>query len=237
MTVLYLIRHGQASLHGDNYDVLSERGHEQALAVGKALAEQEPFGRGDDAGLTKILAGPLARQQDTARRIVEGYGRPIPVETDPAFSEYPAFEIFAHAFEDLRETDPAFAALAGEVEAPHKSLPIFAALIERWVEGKIDLSGTELETFTAFSDRVANGIRMLSEHGADERVAVVTSGGPIGVGVGHILGLTPKASMRLCWRIANASLTRLEKLKRDDQLVLSGMNGVGHLPPALRTWV
>ena len=39
MSELLVIRHGQASFGQDNYDVLSDLGHEQARAAGAALRE------------------------------------------------------------------------------------------------------------------------------------------------------------------------------------------------------
>ena len=40
MGTLYLVRHGQASFGADNYDVLSELGHRQALRLGQYLRER-----------------------------------------------------------------------------------------------------------------------------------------------------------------------------------------------------
>ena len=41
MGVLLLVRHGQASFQSDDYDVLSDTGHAQGAALGRALAERE----------------------------------------------------------------------------------------------------------------------------------------------------------------------------------------------------
>ncbi len=242
MSVLYLIRHGQASLHGKDYDVLSELGHTQSQALGRSLAVHEPFGGGATAGLDRVIHGPLNRQRDTATRLTESYissGAQAPiVEQHEGFREYPAFEIFAHVFPTLVETDPDFAAIAGQTETPHKSLRVFAALIERWVNGDCDLEGTTLEEYPAFAARVEAAFADLHQRYPNEKIAVVTSGGPIGVLIGHVLSLAPTSRMALCWRIANASVSRVERVPHDAQgFVLSGMNDVSHLTPKERTWV
>ena len=40
MAELYLIRHAQASFGAENYDQLSDLGHQQSQSLGKALADQ-----------------------------------------------------------------------------------------------------------------------------------------------------------------------------------------------------
>ena len=115
---------------------------------------------------------------------------------------------------------------------------MFAALIGHWADGTLDLSGTTLESYADFVARVERGVaEVLDGTSKTDRIAVVTSGGPIGIAVGHVLGLPPRERIRLCWRIANASLTRIERHPSDGSLMLAGMNSVSHLLPDERTWV
>ncbi|MCB1888841.1 MAG: histidine phosphatase family protein, partial [Rhodocyclaceae bacterium] len=64
MSVLTLVRHGQASFAGDRYDALSPRGIEQARALGAWWAERS-------AGWNTVLQGPRRRHIDTAALILE----------------------------------------------------------------------------------------------------------------------------------------------------------------------
>ena len=58
MSKLYFFRHGQASLGADNYDVLSSKGKEQAVALGTYLAQK-------NIQFDRVFVGPLDRQKDT----------------------------------------------------------------------------------------------------------------------------------------------------------------------------
>lgn len=68
MSVLYLVRHGQASFGSDDYDRLSDLGREQGRIAGRFLAAQgvEPV---------SIIHGEMLRQRQTAEGILEGFGQ------------------------------------------------------------------------------------------------------------------------------------------------------------------
>ena len=61
MTVLYLIRHGQASFGADDYDRLSALGEHQCRLLGAHLRRTQP-------GMDAAYAGCLKRHRDTAGR-------------------------------------------------------------------------------------------------------------------------------------------------------------------------
>ena len=95
MPTLLLVRHAQGSFGGADYDVLSERGHEQAATLADDLEARE-------VNVTRVLAGSLARQRDTAAPVAERFGREI--EVDPRWNEYESEEIIAsHASPSLFE--------------------------------------------------------------------------------------------------------------------------------------
>ena len=73
---MLLVRHGQASFGADDYDVLSEVGHEQAAVVGRELARR---GLRDPL----LVCGTLRRQRGTADGL--GLGEPA---VDPRWDEY-----------------------------------------------------------------------------------------------------------------------------------------------------
>ena len=76
MAVVLLVRHGQASFGADDYDVLSDAGHEQAAVVGRELARR---GLRDPL----LVCGSLRRQRGTA----DGLGLGTPA-VDPRWDEY-----------------------------------------------------------------------------------------------------------------------------------------------------
>ena len=60
MAQFYLVRHGQASFGTDNYDRLSELGHQQARWLGEYFAER-------DMGFDALVSGDLVRHRPRAK--------------------------------------------------------------------------------------------------------------------------------------------------------------------------
>ena len=67
MSLLYLIRHGQAGLR-QRYDMLSDLGRTQARLLGEYLAAQK-------IGLRAVYSGALERQRETAAGILSAMTR------------------------------------------------------------------------------------------------------------------------------------------------------------------
>ena len=183
MPTLLLVRHAQGSFGGADYDVLSERGQEQAATLADDLEARE-------VNVTRVLAGSLARQRDTAAPVAERFGREI--EIDPRWNEYESEEIIAsHASPSLFEgTQREFQAL------------LDAALVE-WV--------TQADgSWPAFRERVRAAFDELAgvlESG--ETALVSTSGGPIAaIGVA-LLGLPPEGFVALNRVAVNAGVTKV----------------------------
>ncbi|MGO3023733.1 MAG: histidine phosphatase family protein [Brevibacterium sp.] len=149
MSVLYLVRHGQASFGTDDYDRLSDLGKEQSRITGRFLASQglEP---------DRIIHGEMLRQRQTAEGLLAGLGRDMDAHVDAGWNEYAAWELTG-VLEDL---DP---------RAQHDS-KIFQGELERgaarWASGEHDEDYTE--TYNQFTSRV--------ERALDDAVAAMESG-------------------------------------------------------------
>ena len=63
---LLLVRHGQASVNGPDYDVLSELGAEQARALGARWAAEHAVGR---LTIDAFYRGPQRRHDETATHL------------------------------------------------------------------------------------------------------------------------------------------------------------------------
>ncbi|WP_166969708.1 histidine phosphatase family protein [Brevibacterium atlanticum] len=196
MSVLYLVRHGQASFGTDNYDRLSDLGKEQSRITGRFLATQgvEP---------ARVVHGEMLRQRQTAEGILEGLGRSVgsgtdaedstglginagPVqdtrtlltpEIDPGWNEYNAWELTAA----LEETDP---------RAKHDS-KIFQAELERgcarWASGEHDEDYSE--SYRAFTDRVDAALdAACAAMGSGQSTIVVSSAGAIAWTAARLIG-------------------------------------------------
>ncbi len=65
MSILHLVRHGQASFGADDYDNLSPTGIQQSIELGKALAKQQ-------STFDYVIVGPHRRHMQTFEGIKGG---------------------------------------------------------------------------------------------------------------------------------------------------------------------
>lgn len=230
MGTLYLIRHGQASYGEPDYDRLSPRGIEQALAVGRWAA---------GAKLGALFAGPLRRQQQTAHYAQEAAAGALPATQPLAeLAEYPAFEMLQHMVPRLIAEDPRFAQLTS-APTPRLLDDAFQTILSKWSRDEWTVDG--VERVTAFVERIRTGLdRVLRGAGSGARLACVTSAGPIGVAVGLVFGIPAERMMRTGIVIRNASITELRFRSQGfdwqpDQLSLVTFNVTAHLPEELHT--
>ena len=101
-----------------------------------------------------------------------------------------------------------------------------------WLEGA-DVEG--VEPWPDFHDRVREELaEIVGAGGSGRRVAVFTSGGPIGVAVQAALSAPDRSFLELNWRIRNASVT--EFVFADGRMALDTFNTLAHLEDSLRTW-
>lgn len=159
MSVLLLVRHGQASFGADDYDALSELGHEQARILGRSLKAR---GVRPD----RIIRGRMRRHDETAAGILEGLGGgPEPV-IDEGWNEFDFLTVLA-----VHPITP-------EADLDHAGFQrFFEDATARWTAGTFDHEYEE--TFQSFTDRVAAAFDRTA--GGDGLTLVVTSGGPIGL--------------------------------------------------------
>jgi len=230
---LYLIRHGQARYGEADYDRLSDRGEEQARALGNHLAT---------ARLDAMFAGPLRRQQQTAAIARDTAGETVPAPTTlPELAEYPAFDMLAHLMPRLVAEDPRFSALTTS-PTPRLLDDAFHTVLGRWARDEWNVEG--VERVGAFVGRVRSALdRMIRAAGSGARVGCVTSAGPIGVAVGLVFGIAehdPERTIRTSVVVKNASITELVFRSegfdwKPDQLSLRTFNLTAHLPAGLDT--
>lgn len=225
MSILLLVRHGQASFGRQDYDALSDLGHEQARILGRALAARGVL---PDV----IVRGDMRRHRETAEGILaglaaEGHGSgPIAVDVDGGWDEFD----FQHVMERHRAPDgsavtlPAHDAGTPGAEARARFQAIFEEATARWIGGTADEDYHE--SFPAFDARVDAAARSAAQR-PERTVLVVTSGGPIGLVASRLL--TGDASL---WpalnRVAvNTAMTKV--LRGRTSLTLSTYNEHGHL--------
>lgn len=209
MSVVLLVRHGQASWGAADYDVLSPVGERQAGVVGAALA---------DRGVTPdvVVHGAMRRQRETARLLVEGAG----------WSHAPAEDVGWDEMDHLQVLDRQPRAFAGTDPTAREFQAWFEAATDRWTHGAYDDDYDE--SFPEFGTRVTTALeRVEAGLGQDGTAVVVTSGGPIARIAARLLGGGADLHRRLAPVVVNASVTKLVVGRRGTTLV--SFNDHGHL--------
>jgi broad specificity phosphatase PhoE len=236
MSTLLLVRHGQARAFDADSDRLSELGAEQARRLGEHWIAS-------GVELDEIHVGTLTRQRQTAELVAEvfakaGRGWPEP-RANAAWNEYDSGGILGRLMPALAASDEAFAKLVTDFQAaaarPDRNRyfqRMFETLMDRWEEGALAQDG--VEPFAAFHERVRAAFRMVTSQGGSRRVAVFTSGGPIGVCTQVVLDAPPRAALRLNWRVRNASLT--EMIFSEGRTSLESFNVDHYLESRLRSF-
>src|SRR4051812_23800464 len=186
MSVLTLVRHGQASLFADNYDQLSPLGETQARRLGEFWARRQ-------IDFDEVYCGPRARQRQTAEiagAAVAQSGRTWPApEVLEEFDEYDFGNLVRDLAPGLARQDAAFRELVAlyrrDEAGPDRERSfrkVFEALTMHWVTSPNCVPG--VEGFPSFRDRVERGLRhVMDKPGPGRRVALFTSGGVIGASV------------------------------------------------------
>jgi broad specificity phosphatase PhoE len=201
MGVVLLVRHGQASFGAADYDVLSDRGAEQAAILGRRLAGLPRIDR--------VVHGGMRRQEDTARIALEQLTGPAPpVLVDDRFAEYD-FEQLLRAAAPEEGAQQRLGREIAAADDPRRAFQEhFERAVTRWTGG--GSHDDYEESFPAFCARVRAGLTaLLRGLERSETVVVVTSGGVIGAIAADYLGLDAERWSALNRMIVNTSITKL----------------------------
>ena len=233
MSHILLVRHAQASFLEPDYDKLSPTGEIQARMLGEYWASRKVV-------FDRVYSGPRVRQIDTARIVTEicrrSQGASAELAVLPEFDEYQGEAVLERNLPALIESDPeirtlnqAFRAATDSAARRRTFQKLFEAVIGKWVEGEIP--SNSVESWRDFSARVDSGLTRFLRGGlANERVALFTSGGPIGLAVQRALELSSSNALRVSWMAQNCSFS--EFLYSSDRFTMSSFNAVPHLDDA-----
>lgn len=222
---LYLIRHGEPEWVRDGLQVvnppLTERGHEQAVALAEALAGQH---------FDEILVSPLDRARQTAAPVLAALGRDERIEPwleeirDPIWHGTPAEK----ADEAFRETRRRPAARRWEGIEGGEPVRDFVARIR---SGAAEF----LRTRGIVRSEQPLPVWQIAEPG--KRIALVAHAGTNSVTICHLLGLDPTPWEWDRFVLGHASVSRLEALALGDGYTfsLTKLSDVEHLPHDRRT--
>ncbi|MFZ2807543.1 MAG: histidine phosphatase family protein [Desulfosalsimonadaceae bacterium] len=224
MSIIYLIRHAQASFGQPNYDRLSEVGHLQAAALADHLEQR---------GITfhAIYSGSQRRHEQTLAAFqahLSAAGHPCPpVTATEAFNEYDSEAILKTLIPLMIGKNPGFETQVNHMFTDKRSFQkVYEKVMREWILSDRPVNG--LTTWKTYSDRVISGLQaVMDQQGAGKNVAVFTSGGAISVCVQKALHLSDAHALNLTWQIMNASLTRLKY--SGSRIMLFGFNDAAYL--------
>ena len=211
MSVILLVRHGQASWGAADYDQLSALGEEQSRVLGATLAA-----RGVNPDL--LLVGAMKRHRQTAEAAVEGAGwTGTELEVDDGWNEFDHQQMMSRHPIGLPEGH----------ELTHEEFQRwFEAATLRWTGG--EHAEDYDEPFDAFEQRVDAALRRVGERlGRKETAVVFTSGGPISWATASLLGQGAELWRTFNPVCVNASVTKVVLGRRGSTLV--SFNDHSHL--------
>jgi broad specificity phosphatase PhoE len=237
MSVLFLVRHGQASFDGDDYDQLSARGVEQARRLGAHWAQL-------NLGFDHVYVGPRRRHRQTLDAVATEYrerGRPWPEPMElPELDEHCGQDVFTRSLPDLLKRDPAIREMKEKLRkdsdtAQRDYLRLFQKVTQMWVRRELSLP--DLEAWHDFRTRIQRALAAMTEAaGSKKKVAAFTSGGPVAAAMGVALSLDDEKTLELMWLVHNAAYT--EFLFSRGRFSLLTFNAVPHLTnPHLLTFI
>jgi broad specificity phosphatase PhoE len=238
MSVLTLVRHGQADFFADDYDRLTPLGERQVRLLGEYWIRRE-------MRFDEVYTGPRVRQKRSAEIVGAAYREvgltwPEPVElTD--LDEFDLNGIVHHIVPAFSRSNAEFARLLEiyrRTDDQHEKLRTFQQMFEplllHWQSHPGGSAG--FESWPEFRQRVERAIRQVMESpGKGRRVAMFTSGGFIGNVSRQTLAAPDRSALELAWRLRNASLT--EFVFTPGRFTLDTFNAVPHLEdPVLWTY-
>jgi broad specificity phosphatase PhoE len=227
------VRHGQAHPFQREKATLTSAGEAQAAKLAQ-------FWLRHGVEFDEVRSGTLPRQVRTEEVTGECYraaGRPWPAAVrDEAWNEYDAPGVLQH----FVPADAHLTALAAEFEKARgtpdenrRFQRMFEAAMARWLEAEIETDG--VESWPAFRGRVSSAIQRAMDGAPSRRVAIFTSGGPIGLTVQCSLQAPARSFLDVNWRVRNTSIT--EFVFDRNRLTLDCFNALPHLDDvSLRTY-
>lgn len=215
MSLLHLVRHGQASAGTDNYDRLSDIGREQSRLLGRWWLSQ-------GFSPNEAYHGSLIRQRDTASlslQALKDNGMVPPMREHAGLNEY-----------NHRVVESHFASSEDDYKPESMSFEDYMGILQRWRDHKAEdsVEGVEIEPWADFKARGWNTLQTLSHHGDESSEFVFfTSGGVIATVLSTVLDLDFEHTVDAIWRIRNASVSTFHVTKTSARLV--EFNNVAHL--------
>jgi broad specificity phosphatase PhoE len=208
MGAVYLLRHGQASFGGADYDVLSDRGAQQAKVLGEELRRREPV-------VHAVWSGRLRRQRDTATACLSAMGLDLAVQPDERWDEYDHVGVLSTPQPSLDSDQDVLTGFQQQLDDA----------LSAWIDGTAaaGTSGTWRD-FSARSSAALDEVAAALPKGGS--ALVFTSAGVVAALATRFLGLTSAGYLALNRTQANCGITKIVTGRSGLNLV--SLNEHGH---------
>lgn len=231
MSYLFFVRHGQGTLDGGHYDQLSELGKIQSRMLGEMWAAR-------DFKIDYVYSGTQKRHRQTVETVAASYetkGLKFPeIRKDERFNEIDSLDVLEKLLVVLLNKDPEFYALVERTRVALKEnspdkIDLFdrsmKIIMNAWINEKIpDFDGMSWKEYCRL---VLDARSELGKYDTEDRIAIFTSGNPIGIYIKEALGISDAKALELVGNLYNTNVTSI--IMKDGFLSLSGMNDVSHL--------
>lgn len=202
MSILYLVRHGQASFGAADYDQLSDLGMRQSVQLGRHFA-------GKGISFDAVLSGTLRRHTQTLSGISEGLGLPLPAAQWPGLNEYSSDAVIA-------AVHPAPLDRSATPENYRQYFRWLRTGLLQWMLG--NTQPKDMPDWHTFGQQVIEVLDHVRQSQA-EHVLLVSSGGPIARAVAHVLATPPETTIELNMRLRNTAVTEFTFTPRHHALL------------------
>lgn len=213
MAELYLIRHAQASFGADNYDRLSDLGHQQSQSLGEALADQ-------GVSPNFFCSVDMQRHRETLEGIHAGLGhKKSPFILHTGLNEFDSIGLLNARFRK-----------GGAPALMHKDRKVhFKTLHDKvfaWQQNQIE---DPPESWGIFCARIEAARQAMMIEGP-KTVLAVSSGGVIAQMTDALLQTPPEQQIKLQLQLKNCAVNRFIFSARSTYL--NGFNETPHITAA-----
>ena len=210
MTIIHLVRHGQASFGKEDYDNLSEIGLKQAFLLGQYFKTL-------NLKFDKIFVGTLKRQIQTYKQMIKSYNTSIELESTPLLNEYDVKSVLMGFVNGRSLTKD-------ELHDKKIHFKLLRNAVTAWSENKI--SHNVNETWNEFDERAQKFLKIINK-GKSKSILVVSSGGTISMILKQILSLPSSQFVNFHFQIFNSSYSKI--IISEFGMSLSLFNSIAHL--------
>ncbi|MEP1383858.1 MAG: histidine phosphatase family protein [Paraglaciecola sp.] len=213
MAEFYIVRHGQASFGAENYDKLSDLGHQQAKWLGD-------YFRRKNINFDRVFRGDMVRHKETMEGILT-YANNNPTKNiDLGFNEF-----------DFQNIVDAYLSLHPEQTLAADSEPaLFYRLLKQsmlsWSLNKLPTESLH-ETWGDFKTRVNKALNAVCDTQPKLPILIVSSGGVISMLLSLVLELKTHYVMELNMQLRNTSFSHFYFNRHG--IRLSSFNNIPHL--------